>query len=309
MGGNIGGRAMKAIFDVRPDSAYEDSLERYHFPEQYLQAAMGCVGDWVILREPRRGGGANAYIAVARIDRIVPDHDRSRHYFAYLRDYLRFDHAVPLRQGERYLEARLRAVEKTSLIGRTLQGHSVRHIDGADFAAIVAAGLSVTLDPSQARRLDLEPANLDSETLALLTGQLPERRIEQVLLNRKVRDAAFRNLVLGAYDNTCAVTGLRIINGGGRAEAQAAHVMPVEHGGPDIVQNGIALSATVHWLFDRHLISIGEDGCLLVSHNKVPTELRRLFRPEQQPVRRPADPRLWPHPRFLHHHRERFAAA
>ncbi|WP_409566580.1 HNH endonuclease [Rhizobium leguminosarum] len=25
--------------------------------------------------------------------------------------------------------------------------------------------------------------------------------------------------------------------------------MPVDEGGPDVVQNGIALSATVHWLF------------------------------------------------------------
>ena len=215
---------------------------------------------------------------------------------------------MPLAFDDRYWEAPLRGLENRSLVGRTLQGRSVRSIDELDFAAIVAAGLAVTLDPSNARRLDLEPSALDTDTLALLTAPPPTRRIEQILLNRKVRDAAFRQAVLAAYDDTCAVTGLKLINGGGRAEAQAAHVMPVEHGGPDIVQNGIALSATVHWLFDRHLISIGEDGCLLVSHNKVPVELRRLFRPEHQPIRRPSDPNLWPHVRFLDYHRERFAA-
>ncbi len=300
---------MKAVFDVRPDSSYNDSVERYHFPEQYLRTALASVGDWVILREPRRGGGATAYIAVARVDRIVPDLAKPRHHYAYLSDYLRFDRSVPLAFDDRYWEASLRALENRSLVGRTLQGHSVRPLDDLDFAAIVAAGLAVTLDPSNARRLDLEPSSLDTDTLALLTAPLPPRRIEQILLNRKVRDAAFRQAVLAAYDDTCAVTGLKLVNGGGRAEAQAAHVMPVEHGGPDIVQNGIALSATVHWLFDRHLISIGEDGCLLVSHNKVPAELRRLFRPEHQPIRRPSDPNLWPHARFLDHHRERFAAA
>ncbi len=36
----------------------------------------------------------------------------------------------------------------------------------------------------------------------------------------------------GAYGDTCAVTGTRIINGGGRAEAQAAHIWAVEDGGP-----------------------------------------------------------------------------
>ncbi|MDE2764079.1 MAG: hypothetical protein OXK74_15060 [Gemmatimonadota bacterium] len=47
-----------------------------------------------------------------------------------------------------------------------------------------------------------------------------------------------------AYDNTCAVSGLRIINGGGRAEAQAAHIRPVHANGPDSLRNGVALSST-----------------------------------------------------------------
>ncbi|MBX9460355.1 MAG: HNH endonuclease [Brevundimonas sp.] len=74
-----------------------------------------------------------------------------------------------------------------------------------------------------------------------------------MLVNRKVRDTSFRRQVCRAYDDTCAITGLRIINGGGRSEVQAAHIWPVEHGGPDTVRNGLALSGTVHWLFDRHL--------------------------------------------------------
>src|SRR3546814_1909519 len=80
-----------------------------------------------------------------------------------------------------------------------------------------------------------------------------------MLVNRKIRDANFRNHVLDAYENTCAVTGLRIVNGGGKAEAQAAHIWSVAGGGPDIVQNGVALSATAHWLFDRHLITFDDN--------------------------------------------------
>ena len=157
---------MKAIFDVRPDSSYNDSTERYQFPETYLRTALASVGDWVILREPRRGGGANAYVAVARVDRVVPDLGKPRHHYAYLRNYLRFDRPVPLALADRYWEASLRAVENSALIGRTLQGHSVRHVDEADFAAIVLSGLSVTLDPANARRLHLEPDVLDAETRA-----------------------------------------------------------------------------------------------------------------------------------------------
>src|SRR3546814_14570825 len=100
-----------------------------------------------------------------------------------------------------------------------------------------------------------------------------------MLVHRKIRDATVRNHVRYAYENTCAVTGLRIVNGGGKAEAQAAHIWSVAGGGPDIVQNGVALSATVHWLFDRHLITFDDNLCLLVSHNQVPSDLLPLFPP------------------------------
>jgi putative restriction endonuclease len=59
----------------------------------------------------------------------------------------------------------------------------------------------------------------------------------------------------------------------GNAEAHAAHILPVVDGGPDIVQNGIALSGTIHWLFDYYLISLTEDHRLVVAENGVPSEL------------------------------------
>ena len=113
--------------------------------------------------------------------------------------------------------------------------------------------------------------------------------------------------MLNAYDSRCAVTGLRMANRGGKAEAQAAHIWSVTDGAPDVVQNGIALSATAHWLFDRHLISLDDDCRLLVSHNKVPSELTRLFPPPRERVHVPADPRLYPRPDYLACHRARFA--
>ena len=138
-------------------------------------------------------------------------------------------------------------------------------------------------------------------------GRDQMRRVEQLL--RKIRDANFRRQVCEAYDDRYAVTGLRIINGGGRSEVQAAHIWGVGQGGPDVVQNGLALSGTVHWLFDRHLISLNEDYGLLVSHNKVPAELRILFERQLQRIHLPQDERLWPHPTYVEKHREGFMAA
>ena len=100
-----------------------------------------------------------------------------------------------------------------------------------------------------------------------------------------------------------------MINGSGKSEVQAAHIWAVKDGGPDVVQNGLALSATVHWLFDRHLISLTDDYGLLVSHNQVPVELRTLFDRQLARIRLPKDRRLWPHPAYVRRHREAYLSA
>ncbi len=303
---------MKGVFDVKLGSGYDDDIaRRYHFPVRpYLQVASECVGDWVVYRETRRNGGREAYIGAARVLAIEADPRDASHAYARVQEFLEFSAPVPLKLAGRYAEAPLRGLANPSRAGQALQGRSVRPLAAEDFNAIVMAGLAETLAPKNAVRLDLEYSTDDFAPFAIPgVAEDTHRRVEQMLVNRKIRDANFRLTVCEAYDNRCAVTGLRIINGGGRSEAQAAHIQPVADGGPDIVQNGIALSATVHWLFDRHLISIDDDFRLIVSHNRVPRELVNLFRPTAQPIHLPKDRRAWPHPRFLAHHRELYAAA
>jgi putative restriction endonuclease len=259
---------MKAIFDTRAGSGYDDDLaRRYHFPSQYLAKAQRTVGDWIVYREPRRGGGRQGYVAIARVNRIEPDSANPDLAYALMADYLPFDSVVPLRGNAGFFEYGLDMVDNPSRLGAALQGRSVRNISDREFGGIVRAGLSQTLSPANAARLGLDPASTDPDIANLVNApeHEQERRIVTMLLNRKLRDAAFRRAVLDAYDNRCAVTGIQIINGGGRAEAQAAHIWPVADGGPDVVQNGIALSGTVHWLFDRHLISLTDNYGLLVS--------------------------------------------
>jgi putative restriction endonuclease len=304
---------MKAVFDTKPDSGYDDEItRRYHFPSRrnYMAAANGAVGDWIVYREPQRNNGRRAYIAVARVLGIEPDRGRPDHAYAIMGEYLPFDQPVPFASDGTYWEAPLRAIADPSKVGQGLQGKAMRPLADADFAAIVSAGLSETLAPENAIRLGLGVEDV-SQTFDY--GSVPGidqvRRIEQMLVNRKIRDANFRRQVCEAYEDRCAVTGLKIINGGGRAEVQAAHIWSVGDGGPDVVQNGIALSGTIHWLFDRHLISLTPDYRLLVSHNKVPAELRALFDKQMDRIKLPKDERLWPHPAYIEHHLERFVAS
>lgn len=300
---------MKAVLDTRPDSIYNDDIAtRYHFPSQYLTALTQCVGDWIVYRRTRAGGGDMAYFAVGQVASIEPDPAGTNLYYAHIENFVLFDTGVPWNREGRYAESSLREVQESWQVGARMRGNSVRLLEEHDFNEIVLLGLSRTLARENAVQLGLDTTSIDPETNALLLGDtMPtERRVAQLLVNKKIRDARFRDAVCTAYENRCAVTRLQIINGGGRAEVQAAHILPVGDGGPDIVQNGIALSATAHWLFDRHLISVSDDYRLLVSHNKVPSEFQSLFPSANQPIHLPADRRHWPSSKYLQLHRERF---
>ena len=236
---------------------------------------------------------------------IEPDPGNAGSSYARVDRYLTFDSVVPQQDGSgRQFEAVLRAASPASAVPRSRPVNS----------AIVVRGLRCNhpcrsarnFDPNNAIRLQLDESSCDLETTALLHAPLEvkEREIRAILLNRKIRDAAFRDAACSAYHDTCAVSGLKIVNGGGRSEVQAAHVWSVEDGGPDAVQNGIALSGTIHWLFDRHLISLSDEYRLLVSHNKVPAELQSLFANQLERIRLPRRRSDWPHPAYLRRHRE-----
>src|SRR6478672_12286235 len=233
----------KAIFTASESSAYDDDIEtRYHFPKRYLSTAQKAVGDFIVYYEPResagsiRSRGRLAYFAVALLKQIRPDHSKADHFYADLEQFLEFDNAVPFRHAEQFYESSLRKEDGSPNQGKF--GWSVRTIPDAEFDAILKAGFSTPLETWEASKKIGEEEPPD----------YVDRPVIEQVVRRPFRDIAFRRHVRAAYDNTCAVTGLRLINGGGRPEVQAAHIRPVEEGGPDTVRNGIALTGTVHWL-------------------------------------------------------------
>jgi putative restriction endonuclease len=131
----------------------------------------------------------------------------------------------------------------------------------------------------------------------------PRDRVQH-FASRMVRDRVFRRIVLRAYDERCAVTRLKLMNGGGRAEVNAAHIRPVEKNGPDIVNNGIALSGTAHWMFDRGLISLGDDLEILVSRQVNDRDSVLGFLNKTGKAFAPVFAKHRPHSNFRHWHRE-----
>jgi putative restriction endonuclease len=109
--------------------------------------------------------------------------------------------------------------------------------------------------------------------------------------------------VRAAYSNRCAVTGLRLINGGGRPEVQAAHIQPVASKGPDSVRNGLALSGTMHWMFDRGLISISDYYKILIAKDHIPDDAVRFLN-QSGMINLAKDSAFYPNAHYLKFHRE-----
>src|SRR5215472_7224954 len=175
---------MKGIFDTRPGSGYDDEVQsRYHFPDRYLAEARKTVGDWIVYRTTRRGGGGIGYFAAAQVAGIDPDPARAGHSYARVRNYLPFDDLVPLERAQGFYERQLDLLPKKSLVGRTLQGRSVRTISDLEFGDIVRSGLRETLAPANAIRFELDNTHVDAETRALVDApeEQQERRIVQIL--------------------------------------------------------------------------------------------------------------------------------
>jgi putative restriction endonuclease len=227
------------VFIHRADSIYEDSpAERYQFPSQYLARVEACIGDWIIYYEPRKARESRGYFAIAKIQQIIPDPGASGMYIAVIEagSYLDFVNPVPFRDADGLVERGL-INEQGKISGRAQS--AVRPISPADFSRITELGLAE--NTALLPRVDAPSAfpGMQEEQSVFQLEQ--ERSRVAYLTSRLVRDRIFRHVVLRAYDARCVITSLKLINGSGRAEVEAAHIRPVEANGPDIVSNGLAL--------------------------------------------------------------------
>lgn len=293
----------KGVFIHRADSIYDDSpAVHYQFPKSYLSRVSACVGDWIIYYEPSKVRDSKGYFAVAKVEQVVPDPTVKDHYLALIEPgtYLDFVNPVPFNGPAGVVERGvLNEAGKNS--GRAQS--AVRGLSIADFNRIVDLGLAEGGDFLPRSDAVVEGANLLREEQVPFVHEIERDRVDYIG-SRLVRDRLFRRRVVTAYDARCAITGLKLINGGGRAEVEAAHIRPVERGGPDIVNNGLALSGTVHWMFDRGLIGLKDDLEILISRQaNDPDSIRSLINRTGFAIP-PNKSSERPHPSFLSWHRE-----
>ncbi|MER8366969.1 HNH endonuclease [Mesorhizobium sp. M1378] len=290
------------VFIHRSDSIYNDRpAEQYQFPGQYLRRVEACVGDWIIYYEPSKVEESRGYFAVAKVQQVIPDPATSDMYLALIEPgtYLDFVIPVPFNGANGIVEKSV-LNDEGRISGRAQS--AVRPISTSDFNRIIDLGLDG--NESLLPRVDQTGTSLGFQDEQAPFDFEQSRDRVSYIGSRIVRDRIFRRIVLRAYDERCAITGLKLINGGGRAEVSAAHIRPVEANGPDIINNGIALSGTAHWMFDRGLISLSDDLQIMISRQVNDLDSVQAFINKTGRALTPGRQFERPHPRFLQWHRE-----
>ncbi len=103
----------------------------------------------------------------------------------------------------------------------------------------------------------LTAVGLDPETP--LTEPVP------TLAEERRRSTAWRVAVLEAWDQSCAFCGFDGRAGGAPIGIEAAHVRWFKLGGPDELDNGLALCSLHHKLFDRGVLGLDDERAVVVS--------------------------------------------
>ena len=149
----------------------------------------------------------------------------------------------PLREGvtgrlEASLETALR--DRPELLDVVARGLVESHFPGTVAPDVL---VSVGLDPDL---LEGRPAG----------GGSPDQRR---------RSGTWPAAVIAAWDRQCAFCGFDGAAGGGVVGIEAAHVRWFKLGGPDDLDNGLALCSLHHKLFDRGVLGLDDDLAVVVS--------------------------------------------
>lgn len=118
---------------------------------------------------------------------------------------------------------------------------------------------------------------------------------EEVTIIRVIRDTLLAMGTKRDRQFTCQVCGHKQLRGDGEPYAEAHHIKPLKHDGPDVLENLLVLCARHHVDFDYGAIAVDPEDCRTIRHRH-DTEMdgRKLAHPLSASARP-----------FLRHHWER----
>jgi len=248
-----------------------------------------------LVYEPRRSGGRSAYVAWSQLTAQPVEYGKDaagRQLWSVKHEggLIPLPRSVKLEEQGQVFETVLRNIPPVQW-GPRQRGSSVRPLEFADFCAVLTA--SGALIPET-------PQLVDTQSVLEVTQR------EMVAVSRLVRDRGFRMRVLSAYNWRCAVTGWRTTPDQAYGLLDAAHLRSVAQGGSDSVRNGLALTPTVHRLFDAGVLQFSFESGLWRLQRGAAFDCFAFNGPgghmtlnEGQPLQMPEDPRLWPEPHHI----------
>lgn len=169
------------------------------------------------------------------------------------------------------------------------------------------------LTPEVQRLLRRDPALVRKLAHILLDGHFPESVHEDILDATGLgdlpptatrRDPAFRERVLVAYEWRCAVCSFDVRLRNASLGLDAAHIKWHQAGGPDRVENGLALCALHHKLFDRGAFTLTSERRVLLSEALHGSDgFHEILRWHGSALRPPQNPDWTPLREFIEWHR------
>ena len=301
------------VLTSRPGSPYADTARSYEYPARYRKhfepLSSGEPMLAIIYGPVDETSRRMAYIGWAALNSAPVTSARRtaqgepQWEVLYADDIQYFPNPVPFRLLGEAMEGWVRDWPSGT---PDMRGRSVRTLDDADANRILELG--------HAGSIGLEEYPITNAEPQLLAAERTRRLVEAV-----ARDARFRKDVTAAYNQTCAITGLSTGAVSRRRATQlldAAHIRPVSDRGPDTVSNGLALTPTVHRLFDLGLVSARWAGDVLQLVRSPRLDISMIESPDRRAVFRlddgmplflPANRSSWPNrDQIRYHQREIF---
>ncbi|KJK55073.1 phosphorothioated DNA-binding restriction endonuclease [Saccharothrix sp. ST-888] len=179
---------------------------------------------------------------------------------------------------------------------------AICHRTGLDLPTVELSAL----EAPQAPEAPEAPTSPEADTAAAAAEpETPAAEVRYRMTRRRVRAPGFSEAVLDAYGHACAMCGYDGVLGLSPVGTEAAHVRWHSQGGPDRIDNALALCALHHTLFDYGALGITPDHTIRVSPRFTYDSKaghRAVAALHDAPVARPRASRPRVRPDFLHWH-------
>ena len=139
-----------------------------------------------------------------------------------------------------------------------------------------------------------------------MKNQVDENAFQEEIF---IRGGLFKREIPRIYNNTCAISGLRLTSVVSNVSMiDACHIVPFSESYDDTLTNGIALCPNLHRAFDRGLISISSDYTVLINKKNFVEDKNstyNLSQFENQRIILPYSEELYPALENLYEHRNK----